>query len=158
MRIWGMLLVFCVFTSCDWITSKEAKTQKLVEDEMRSIDWNDVDQYPLFEGCDETASKVDQRLCFENALLQNLGMTVQDFQFRTDRDIEFTINLEFFIDQSGQISVIEIEENSELDDQLPEFRKVISMGLNQMPRPAPAIKRGIPVRTRFRLPLQIITK
>ena len=79
MRFLGVLCCFFLLQSCDWMASTESKTQKIVEDELRGIDWNEVDQYPLFEGCDETAAKQEQRQCFENTLLQNLGMTLAGF-------------------------------------------------------------------------------
>ncbi|MGB5378387.1 hypothetical protein [Muriicola sp.] len=140
------------------MASTESKTQKIVEDELRGIDWNEVDQYPLFEGCDETAAKQAQRQCFENTLLQNLGMTLQDFHFIIEDDIETTIYIDFLVDNKGEITVVTIDKNADIEDQLPEFNGIITKGLKSMPVPAPALKRGVPVKTRFRLPLQITTK
>ncbi len=158
MRFLGILCCFILLQSCDWMASTESKTQKIVEDELRGIDWNDVDQYPLFEGCDETAAKLEQRLCFENTLLQNLAMTLQDFQFVIDSEIETTIYVDFLVDNKGEISVVKIDKNTVLEEQLPQFSGIIAKGLKSMPNPAPALKRGVPVKTRFRLPLQIKTK
>ncbi|NNJ88719.1 MAG: hypothetical protein HKP53_04910 [Eudoraea sp.] len=158
MRLVGILCCLLLLQSCDWMASTESKTQKIVEDELRGIDWNDVDQYPLFEGCDETADKLEQRQCFENTLLQNLAMTLQDFQFVIDGEIETTIYLDFLVDNQGVITVVEIDNNMVLEDQLPQFRGIIIKGLKSMPSPAPALKRGVPVKTRFRLPLQLTTK
>lgn len=158
MRFLGVLCCLFLLQSCDWIASTESKTQKIVEDELRGIDWNDVDQYPLFEGCDETADKLEQRLCFENTLLQNLAMTLQDFHFVIDSEIETTIYVDFLVDNQGAITVVEIDKNPVLEDQLPQFNGIITKGLKSMSNPAPALKRGVPVKTRFRLPLQIITK
>jgi hypothetical protein len=140
------------------MASTESKTQKIVEDELRGIDWNDVDQYPLFVGCDETVAKQEQRLCFENTLLQNLGMTLQDFHFIIDKEIETIIYVEFLVDNKGEITVVDIDKNADIEDQMPEFSSIITKGLKSMPIPAPALKRGVPVKTRFRLPLQITTK
>lgn len=158
MRFLGILCCLFFLQSCDWMASTESKTQKIVEDELRGIDWNEVDQYPLFEGCDETATKLEQRLCFENTLLQNLAMTLQDFHFVIDDEIETTIYVDFFVDNHGEITVVKIDKNTVLEDQLPEFSGIITKGLKSLPIPAPALKRGVPVKTRFRLPLQITTK
>jgi hypothetical protein len=158
MRNFCLLCCFFLLLSCDWLGSTEAKTQKLVEDELRGIDWNEVDQYPLFEGCDETTAKAEQKICFENTLMQSLSMHVQDFHFSSDKEIQTTFHLDFLVDQTGEITIVEIENDPTLEDQLPEFNKVITSGLKSIPKPAPALKRGVPVRTRFRLPLEITTQ
>ena len=149
----------CLFLllSCDWLATTESKTQKLVEDELRSLDWNDVDQYPLFDGCDETASKAEQRICFENTLLQNLAMHMEDFNFRAEKDIQTTVFIDFLVEKTGEIRVVEMDNDAVLREQLPEFREVIIRSLRSLPKPAPALKRGVPVRSRFRLPLELTT-
>ncbi|MEY8019338.1 hypothetical protein AB8P51_00770 [Muriicola sp. SD30] len=155
-----VLCLFCclfLLLSCDWLATPESKTQKLVEDELRSLDWNDVDQYPLFEGCDETVSKPDQRICFENTLLQNLAMHMEDFNFRAEKDIQTTVYIDFLVEKSGEIRVVEMENDAVLREQLPEFREIIIRSLRSLPKPAPALKRGVPVRSRFRLPLELTT-
>ena len=58
-----------LLVSCNLFASKEKKMRKLVEQEMRDINWNDIDSYPLFENCDETQTKKGQRECFEQEVL-----------------------------------------------------------------------------------------
>ena len=158
MRSIGILCCLCLLVSCDWLSSTDSKAQQIVEEELRSIDWNEVDQYPLFEGCDETASKPEQKACFENTLLQNFAMSLQDFDFIIDNEIDTTIYVDFLVDKNGAITVTDIDRNSVLEEQLPEFNDIITRSLRSMPLPAPALKRGMPVRTRFRVPLQVTTK
>jgi len=158
MRVLGFAFCLFLLVSCDWLPSKEAKTQKIVENELRSIDWNDVDQYPLFDSCDETVSKQEQKACFESTLLQNFAMALQDVDFVLNKEIQTTLYVDFLVDANGEISVLEIDRDSLLEEQLPEFNGIITQSLNSLPNPAPALKRGIPVRTRFRLPLQLTTK
>lgn len=158
MRVLALCCSFFLLLSCDWLATPESKTRKMVEDELRGIDWNDVDQYPLFDGCDETASKAEQRLCFESTLMQNLGMSLQDFRFTSKTDLQSTIYIDFLVEATGEIQVVEMENDSALHGQIPEFREILIRSLRNMPRPEPALKRGMPVRSRFRLPLEITTK
>ncbi|GGD47132.1 hypothetical protein [Muriicola marianensis] len=157
MRTLILCCSFFLLLSCDWLTNTETRTQKLVEDELRGIDWNDVDQYPLFEACDETASKTDQRLCFERNLMENLSMSLQDFRFTSDSDLQSTVYIDFMVETTGELQVVEMQNDSVLQGQIPQFREVIIKSLRSMPRPEPALKRGIPVRSRFRLPMEITT-
>lgn len=153
MRKSGVLLCCCLLASCSWFESRETKTRKLVERELQAIDWNDVDQYPLFEECDETAPKARQKECFEETLLLHFSGTLRDFEFILDSDLEDTIYVDFLIDRDGTISILEMERNSAVVKQIPEFSGVVSQSLKGLPPVAPALKRGIPVRTRFRIPL-----
>lgn len=152
----GILLGLCLL-SCEWFASREAKTRELVEEEIRTINWNEVDQFPLFEACDETASKPEQRECFQNTLVMHLAMALQDFEFRSDQALADTLHIDFLVDSQGSISILSIEENQVLSAENPEFERIISGTLRSLPRLQPSLKRGIPVSARFRIPLVIQT-
>lgn len=153
MRKLGIVCLLCFFVSCDWFSTREVKTQKLVEKELQAIDWNDVDQYPLFDDCDETVSKSAQRECFENTLLLHFSMTLQDFEFVLDKDIDESIYVDFLVDKDGGMTVLDIEEHGVLKEQIPEFNAIITQSFKSVPRVEPALKRGIPVNAKFRIPL-----
>jgi len=150
-----LLILFCLslLSSCDLFTSTEVKTQKLVEKELQAINWNDVDQYPLFDDCDETASKSSQKECFENTLLLHFSMTLQEFEFILDKDVEEAVYVDFLVDKVGKISVLNIDKNSIIQEQIPEFDGIISRSLKSLPPVGPALKRGIPVNAKFRIPI-----
>ncbi len=148
----------CMLASCAWFESREAKTQKLVDAELRGIDWNDVDQYPLFADCDETATKPAQKQCFEASLLLHFSMTLQDFEFVLNNEVADTIYMDFLVDRAGAITVLDIERHSAIADQIPEFNGVVTQSLKSLPRLAPALKRGIPVNAKFRIPLVLNTQ
>src|SRR5690606_40510153 len=57
MRKICLLCCFGLLVSCELFMTKEERARNLVNEELLSIDWNDVDQYPLVEVCDETAVK-----------------------------------------------------------------------------------------------------
>ena len=59
----------------------EEKTQELVDQEIRAIDWEDVDQYPLFADCDELVSKPEQKKCFMRTLLKHFSKTLTGIRF-----------------------------------------------------------------------------
>tara|TARA_R110002167_G_scaffold363512_2_gene583691 strand:- start:912 stop:1352 length:441 start_codon:yes stop_codon:yes gene_type:complete len=140
-------------TSCDWFVSKEAKTQELVEKEMLEINWNDVDNYPLFETCDETLTKTGQRECFERELLSHCTKTLQEFVYEFEEGVDRTVQVDFLVDQDGRISVLSIEKDNAITDQMPEFDQIIAQSLINLPTLEPALKRGIPVKAKFRIPI-----
>ena len=144
---------FCLFTSCDWFTSKEEKTQELVNEEMRNINFNEVDKYPLFDNCDEMLDKTGQLDCFQNTLLEQYTGTLEDFEFQFVSDINTSIYVDFLVDYKGEISVLEVQRNQDIENQIPEFRSIITQSLKGLPPLSPALKRGVPVSSKFRIPI-----
>lgn len=125
----------------------------MVNQEMLTIDWNDVDNYPLFESCDETISKRGQRECFESELLKHFLTTLQEFEFVIDPKVNKTVLVDFLIDHEGKVSVLHIEKDKKIDVLMPEFNGIVSQSLKNLPPLAPALKRGIPVNVKFRIPI-----
>ncbi len=158
MRMLWILTGLCLFTSCNWLSSKEERTQKLVEQQMREIDWNEIDQYPLFSNCDETASKTAQRNCFQSSLLAHLSRRLKEFEFTLEGAVDDTLYIEFLIDGNGKITLLEMDRNSRVSDQIPEFENLLVQSLTNVPKVAPALKRGIPVSAKFRLPIVLKTE
>lgn len=125
---------------------------------MRSINWEELDQYPLFDNCDEMASKLEQKFCFENTLLQQFTSTLSEFEFVLDTTVQDTLYLDFLVTQEGELQVLDIEHHDKVADQIPEFEGVITQVLRTLPRPQPALKRGIPVNAKFRIPMIVTTE
>ncbi|MEJ1223156.1 hypothetical protein [Sediminicola sp. 1XM1-17] len=158
MRKYGFLWLLCILTSCDWFPSKEVRTQRLVDQEMQTIDWNGVDQYPLFDNCDEVASLASQKACFENTLLGHFSATLNEFEYELEGDVHDTVFIDFKIDKMGAISLLQMNKNARIEDQIPEFEIIITRSLMTLPPVAPALKRGIPVGAKFRIPIVLNTK
>ncbi len=147
------LLVLVLLTSCDLFVSKEKRTQELIDQEIREIDWNAVDSYPLFENCDETQTKKGQRECFEQEVLTHCSKALKEFEFVLLEGTDPTVQVDFLVDQDGTLSVLNIEKDTAIDTQMPEFDKMIRQSLQNIPPLAPALKRGMPVKSKFRIPI-----
>ncbi|WP_136467703.1 hypothetical protein [Flagellimonas onchidii] len=156
MRKLILLSFLGLLISCELFTSKEEQTKNRVNEELLAIDWNDVDQYPLFEGCDETAPKEIQRECFQTRMLQIAADTLDSLSFEVENDMEDTLYIDFKVDEHGFISIVEIEEKQVILNEIANFNEQISERLADL-TVAPALKRGMPVSLRFRLPLILNT-
>ncbi|WP_289038698.1 hypothetical protein [uncultured Zobellia sp.] len=153
MRNLTILCFLFLLTACNWSASKEEKTQELVNKEILSIDWEDVDQYPLFADCDEIASKQEQKQCFMATLLKHFSKTLEESDFVVEEAVKDTIFVDFLMEASGAISLLDIDKGNITEDQLPGFDQQIEKSLNSLPKIEPALKRGIPVRAKFRIPI-----
>ena len=157
MRKMYLLCCFGLLVSCELFISKEEKAQQLVNEELLSIDWNDVDQYPLFDVCDETAVKEAQRECFQNVMADYLSEVLADLEFQVEQDINDTVYIDFLIDEHGFIAVLELDTKNLPIEGVEDFDEKITQRLNHLTTVAPALKRGNPVSLRFRLPLLLNT-
>ena len=150
-------MLICV--SCDFFESKTAdSTQELVEKQMQEIDWNAVDKFPMFQGCDELAPKPQQRKCFEETFSKHYAEILGEFEFKLGKNIKDTIHVDFIVDAKGEISVKKIGKNAAIADKIPEFNAILARGIKSLPKVEPALKRGIPVSTKYRLPIIINSK
>ena len=157
MRFFLALFFVVLLASCDLLAPKEEKTRKLVQQELSSINWNDVDQYPMFKTCGELIAKDEQRICFEEELLDHFSRTLSDFEFILKEDVGDTIYVDFLVERDGSITVLDIEDQMVVQDQIPEFNAIITQSLKSLPEIQPALKRGIPVSAKFRIPLELNT-
>lgn len=156
-RFWFVPLIL-ILSSCNYLLSKEERTQQLVSQELMAIDWNDVDQYPLFEECDEIALKRVQRDCFETEMLRRFSTAFNDTVFMVEQSINDTLKVDFVVDEDGFVTIMNIKENGDLEQLIPGFQSEVSRRLNDLTTVAPALKRGIPVSIKFRLPIIVDTE
>ncbi|MFS4455996.1 hypothetical protein [Maribacter sp. 2304DJ31-5] len=155
MKRFLVMLVFGILISCNYFEPKEERTQKIIASELEQIDWNTVDAYPLFYDCDESAVKEEQRSCFESKLTSHFKNTLKEFEFTIDADTDPKVNVIFVVNSKGRIIIKRIEKDPSVIKQMPEFDGIISQSLKNLPTIAPAIKRGIPVSTKFSIPIKL---
>ena len=48
----GLLILSLFFYSCEYFETKKISSETFVKDEIKSINWKDVDQYPIFKNCE----------------------------------------------------------------------------------------------------------
>lgn len=158
MRKLFLLCLFLSFVSCNWLDSPEEKTRKLVSEELSQIDWKTVDQYPLFLNCDETQPREIQRECFQQTMVDHFSKVLGEFRFKISQAIIDTIYVDFLVDQDGAISILDMNSNVAVENEIPEFEGIVVRSLRSLPELEPAIKRGVPVKSMYRIPIVIDTR
>jgi hypothetical protein len=148
--LWSLFLVSCQFFETEKISS-----ETFYEEELKAINWEDVDQYPAFSVCDEFTEKKEQKQCFETTLGRIVHQTIESKNIITGQDINSTVLLAFNISNTGEISNLNIEMDTVVEKEIPLLRQWLIESIDSLPQVAPAYKRGIPVKTKFILPLVI---
>ena len=147
------LLAILLFTSCEYFEKKKVYTDDLLEEELKTFNWNEVDTYPTFSNCDSITIKKDSKACFQNTLLTSVNSYLEQQNLVVSNDINDTIKLFIEIDKKGVLQIKSLEYNPSTAEELPGIDSLMRQSLKGIPKIFPAIKRGQQVTTAFELPV-----
>ena len=150
------LFFFIIFFSCEFQIQKKISADKYLEEELKIIDWNSVDELPLFDSC--LNSNIDMQKCFVSYFSTQLKQNLIDNNFILNRTLVDTVYFNLKIDKQGNVSYEKIQ----IDENLNIYKNAIETALNitieNLPKVYPALKRGQPVDVEFNFPLLISTE
>lgn len=150
-KIW-LFLFIAIVASCDRIP-KPPSEEELLKKELQSINWEEVDEYPSVPECDKLEDKELRRSCFfdflANTLQQKLNVDTLSVLYPNLDTIQVKVTV--FPD-----STMKFEPQFPSDSVTYDMGKVDSLlraRTADLPRINPAIKRGMPVKSQFILPV-----
>ena len=138
------LLLMMACWSCKKENFQKVDADEIAKKELQHINFSEVDQFPLFKTCDETANRQKQQHCFEQELHIWLKPHLDSIPYKnTTGD---TIQLNLSVDAKGKINLDSLASKEELTETFQNIFK-------QSPQIYPAQKRGIPVKVSFQMPV-----
>ena len=137
------------FLGCNKEDYKKVDAKAIANNELNSIDLSQVDQYPLFESCDETAIKAVQKQCFEKGLHRWIKPYLDTLSVNTGK--ADTITLFLSVSEKGKLTQDSMIFNTEAGQKIAKLFKA-------SPQLYPALKQGVPVKVSFQMPLIIQPK
>ncbi|MFD0990180.1 hypothetical protein ACFQ1R_08735 [Mariniflexile jejuense] len=150
-----VLIVALTLTSCEYFNVKKTSPEAILNEELKTFNWNDVDVYPSFSSCDSIESKPQKTVCFTDVLTAHILKHLQSETIVVTHDVTDTINLKFQVSETGVLSLLNIEVDSTIIKEIPNIETLIHSSLDSLPKVFPAIKRGQQVKTEFELPVII---
>lgn len=150
-----LFFIFCVFTlvSCDYFDKQKISTEEILQEELQTFNWNDVDEYPTFASCDTTSGKANKKNCFETTLRNILNENLSKHNIVVSEDVNDTVILKIKIDSKGQFTIEDIKSSDVTRQQIPELDSLLIHSFDSLPKIYPAIKRSQQVTTQFNLPV-----
>lgn len=158
MKQFPLFIILLFFNSCQYLEKKVPSEKELLQKELKSINWKEVDEYPTVAECETISDKKQRQNCFFEVMSQLM-------QEKLDID-----SLSILYPDLDTIQVkVTIFPNSKMKFE-PEFQKdsvaydtiridsILRSRLVDFPKVNPAIKRGLPVKTQFILPVIIKAK
>ena len=148
----AILCLPLLLASCHFIDKVPSK-DKLLEEELSTIDWKEVDQLPSVAECDSLADVAQQQACF--------------FSYLT-REVQTKLDPQTLSAMYPELDTIDVRVTVFPDSTLkfePQFPSepvvydtvyidsILRTRLVDFPKISPAIKRGIPVKSQFLLPV-----
>ncbi|MFL1011029.1 hypothetical protein [Flavisericum labens] len=144
-----------MLTACEYFNVKKTSSEAILNEELQTFNWNDVDEYPSFSDCESSISKVERKVCFHNTLTNHITNFLQKEVIVVSRDIHDTVMLQIQVSKEGDLSLMSAKIDSITEYEIPEIKTLLQKSLDSLPNIFPAIKRGQQVTTEFNLPLII---
>lgn len=158
-RLLIVIIFVFLFTSCDFFSSKKTTDQNMSMAIDTIIDYSTVDIYPMFLNCEGLESKRSQEECFGNELVNQLDKLILLKGTKPPNVAFDTVFVDLLVAKNNRIKVLEIKSSEFIKAKIPNLDSVLIASINQLESVTQlAIKRGIPVRSQYKLPILINVK
>jgi len=144
--------VFC--TACDYTSATKTNKPKDIE---AIVDFSKVDASPYFKVCEELLDEA-KTICFRTHIKKYFTKKLQKLALTSDKLIDEKISVMLIINKEGKVRLKELELTPVVSDNFPTIEASIQKIITELPVLYPAIKRGIPVTTEYKLPINITVK
>ncbi len=148
-------MVFLLLASCQYFGNQVPDEKVLLQKELKSINWKEVDEYPSVPDCDKISDKKLRQQCFFQTMTQliqeKIGIDSLSILYPDLDTIEVKVTI---YPNSAMQFEPQFPKDSVAYDTI-KIDSILHARLVDFPKVNPAIKRGIPVKTQFILPVII---
>lgn len=152
LRFSFLLFVIVLFNSCDKFSFSKSNKKQAID---TVVDFSSVDMFPSFKDCNPIIDKDKKAACFRETIHQKIGAELLKHQFTIKDAIDELVYVDVLINSNGEFLIAGITSSQNIKDQIPKLDSLLIASIQSLPKVYPAIKRGIPVTTKYRLPVKI---
>lgn len=149
------ILLLLLFQSCQYFEKQVPDEKELLDKELKEINWNEVDEYPSVADCEKLSDAAQRKQCFFEFLTATIQEKLAIDTLSTLFPKLDTIEVKVTVFPNA---IMQFEPQFPKDSVAYDTIKIDSIlhsRLVDFPKVNPAIKRGIPVKTQFVLPVII---
>ena len=146
------ILLVLPLASCQYFDHAPTKEQ-LLKQEMKNINWDQVDALPSVPGCDTLTDIALQKNCFFEYLSREVQLRLDPQSlsiYYPERDT-IEVKVTVFPDASLKFEPQFAKDSIAYD--VAKIDSILATRLADFPKINPAIKRGVPVKSQFILPV-----
>mgnify|MGYP003418624437 FL=1 len=146
-------ILLLVFSSCQYFEKQVPSEKELLQKELKSINWKEVDEYPSLVDCESVTDKKQQQQCFFERLTQLIQekLSVDTLAALYPELDTIEVKVTVFPNATLQFEPQFLKDSVAYDT--IKIDSILRARLVGFPKVNPAIKRGIPVKTQFILPV-----
>ncbi|WP_445714763.1 hypothetical protein [Flavobacterium sp.] len=152
----AIFILFISLVSCQYFQKQVPDEKQLLEQELKKINWDEVDEFPSVLQCDTIKDAEIKRQCFFDYITQTIQERIGIDTLRIEYPEIDTINVKITVkpDSSLQFETQYQNDSIPLADKT-KIDSILTSRLSDFPKVEPAIKRGVKVKTQFVLPVII---
>jgi len=148
-----ILLLFTLLSSCQYFDKQVPSEKELLQKELKAINWKEVDEFPSIADCEKIENKTQRQQCFFECMTQLIQekLSVDTLSILYPELDTIEVKVTIFPNATMQFEP-QFPKDSVAYDTI-KIDSILKARLVDFPRVNPAIKRGIPVKTQFILPV-----
>ncbi|WP_395046293.1 hypothetical protein [Flavobacterium sp.] len=152
-KIITLLFLVSIFQGCQYFEKNVPVKEDLLQQELKKINWDEVDDFPSTVQCDSINDKIARKQCFFNFVTNNIQeKLIQDsIKILFPKIDTIPMKITVFADAKMQFEPNLTKYNMVYD--ATKLDSILQVKLLDFPAVEPAIKRGIKVKSQFVLPI-----
>lgn len=147
------LFLFSLCISCHYFEKEVPSEKELLDKQIKEINWEEVDEYPSVFECEKLTDKTEREQCFFEFLTQTIQQKLSIDTLSVLYPELDTIQVRVTVYPNATLKFEpQFPKDSVAYDTI-KIDSILHARLIDFPKVNPAIKRGIPVKTQFVLPV-----
>jgi len=148
-----VFLSVLLFSSCQYFEKQVPSEKDLLQKELKSINWKEVDEFPSVYGSDTIENKIERQQCFFEYMTQLIQHKLSVDTLSVLYPELDTIEVKVTVYPNSRIIFEPLFPKDSVAYDTVKIDSILKARLVGFPKINPAIKRGIPVKTQFILPV-----
>jgi hypothetical protein len=153
LKQYSLFLVFILFNSCQYFDKQVPSEKELLQKELKAINWKEVDEYPSVVDCDKIEDKKQRQQCFFEVLTQLIQEKLCNDTLAMLYPELDTIEVKVTVFPNATMKFEPQFPKDSVAYDTVKIDSILKARLVDFPKINPAIKRGLPVKTQFILPV-----
>lgn len=150
---WIFLLLVLACQSCQYFEKNVPDKNTLLQEELKKINWSEVDEFPTVSGCDSVSDKALRKECFFQFLQNEIQHKLASDTLKILYPNLDTIQVKITVYPDARLKFQPYFSKSNKLYNTEKVDSIIQERLADFPVIEPAIKRGVKVKTEFMIPV-----
>lgn len=148
-----LFLLPLIFSSCQYFDKQVPSEKELLQKELKAINWKEVDEFPSIADCEKIENKTLRQQCFFEYITQLIQEKLSVDTLSILYPELDTIEVKVTVFPNATMKFEPQFPKDSVGYDTVKIDSILNARLVGFPKVNPAIKRGIPVKTQFILPV-----